>query len=161
MADYVSTFPLSSVYKFPVYQTREQFAAATGLPVPPYDPRKPVKSWFDPAPVLVGKVVMYKHPVVGADGRIVEEPFLLSAEDAKIVNIPPKAPGVPDQPTVGEVPVPVRDLLPNESYITTGPLQIIEFKDTSAQTPGGDSGGGFTSEDRRLLQGIAKAVGVS
>lgn len=165
MADNISTFPLSSVYRFPYFQTREQYQSQSGLTPPAYDPTKRVKGWADPAPAMIGNVVMYKSPVVDSSGQVVEQPFVLSKAEAMAVNIPPHAAGVPDAPVIGEVPPPTRDLKATEKYITVGPLQIIEVKDTSIPDPILDQpsagGGGFTQTDRDLLGKIAKALGVS
>ncbi len=159
MADYVSTFPLSTLYRFPVFQTREAYQSATGLEAPPYDASKPLKSWFDPNPAAIGSVVLYSHPIVGLDGKVVEEPLLLKVADAKAINIPPKAPGVPDLPAAeGEIPVPCRPLLATEQYVV-GFGGIIEVRDAT-KVPTNSVPGGFTDADRSLLKAIGEKLGI-
>jgi hypothetical protein len=42
--------PISALYLFAVYLTREAYLTAMGKQAPPFDPAKPVKFWFDPSP---------------------------------------------------------------------------------------------------------------
>src|ERR1035438_3983508 len=64
--------PISALYLFAVYLTRAGYLAVTGNQAPPFDPTKPVKNWFDPAPngqpylmfdTAAGKLITMPLPV--------------------------------------------------------------------------------------------------
>lgn len=99
-------------------------------------------------------------PLADSDGKPILEPLLIDREFAAVVNIPPKAPGVPDQPTTGiEIPVPLRPLAANEElYFQFGGSVAVKNKDLF---PKSESGSGFTDEDRAVLRAIADKLGIS
>lgn len=162
------TYGIHELYLFPVFQTREAYREATGQEPPPYDPHKPIKSWFDPkAADSPRRKVVYDnvlaigengYPLAGPDGKPMLEPLVIDKEQAATVNIPPKKPGTPDQPVTGhEVPVPLRALAPNEElYFQFGGSVAVRNKDLVARMQEG-----FTFEDRALLHRIAEKLGVS
>ncbi|MCS7025598.1 MAG: hypothetical protein NZV14_12430 [Bryobacteraceae bacterium] len=164
------TYGISHLYLFPVYQTREAFRQATGLEPPPYDEKKPIKSWFDPRAlenprrkIIYENVIGYASngaPLVGPDGKPVLEPLVLDREFAATVNIPPKAPGVPDLPHTGEeIPVPLRPLEPNEElFFQFGGSVAVKNKDLFQKLA---ESAGFSEQDRLLLRKIAAKLGVA
>lgn len=118
---------LESIYRFPVYRTREQYKAATGKEAPAWNPNKPIKSWEDPAkpPADEDGFVQYLMIGVGPDGKTPGvkdgKPYLrltrIKREDALTVNLAPKAfdgsaqdPGSLSAMADKEVPVPCRPL---------------------------------------------------
>lgn len=161
------TYGITHLYLFPVYQTREAYRQATGVEPPPYDPNRPLKSWFDPhAATSPSRKILYDRviaaaedgaPLVGPDSKPILEPLMLDKSVAGSVNIPFKAPGVPDQPTTGiEIPVPLRPLFANEElYFQFGGSVAVRNKDLF-----GKSEIGFSTSDRALLQAIADKLGV-
>jgi hypothetical protein len=44
------SYPISDLYLFPVYQTREDYRKRTGKRAPAFDPSKPVRTWEDTGP---------------------------------------------------------------------------------------------------------------
>lgn len=161
--------PLSSLYLFPVYQTRDEYRLKTGREAPPFNPARPVKSWEHPAAVNnVSRKVVYPwvialddhgRPLTDERGRPFFEPMMLDREDAATVNIPAKdfSGRLPEVATVGiEVPVPCRGLAEEEELTLFGPggLVMVSLPEDRL-TPVS-----FTIEDRNLLRAIAKALGV-
>ena len=73
--------PISALYLFAVYLTRAGYLAVTGNQAPPFDPTKPVKNWFDPAPN--GQPYLMFDT---AAGKLITLP--LSASSAATVNLP-------------------------------------------------------------------------
>lgn len=161
------TYGIASLYLYPVFQTREAYKQATGMDAPPYDTNKPIKSWFDPAAmsnpkrkIIYDNVIAFADngaPLTGPDGKPVLEPLMLDREDAARVNIPIKAPGLPDQPVTGlEIPVPLRPLEPNEElYFQFGGIVAVKNTDLFGKLETG-----FSIEDRALLRAIAGKLGV-
>lgn len=164
---------ISELYLFPIYNTREAYQAATGKEPPPYDPNKPIKSWFDPAAasspkrnMVYDRVIAYAPngmPEVGADGKPFTEPLILAREWAATVNISPKvfsSAGVVDPPTTGqEVPVPLRALEPGEElFLQWGGTAAVKNTLLFGDLPGSST---FTPHDRSLLMAIAKKVGAA
>ena len=160
--------PLSSLYLFPVYQTRDEYETKTGVAAPPFNPAWPVKSWADPAAANSPKrSVVYENvlaladsgkPLVDGEGRPMLEPLMMPRERAAVVNIPVKdfTGRIPETATIGfEVPVPCRALVEDEQLtLGFGDLVYVERKSTE-QTPTS-----FSVEDRQLLHAIAKKLGV-
>jgi len=160
--------PLSSLYLFPVYQTREDYFKGTGVQAPPFDPGRPVKCWFDPnAATSPRRTVVYDnalalsgngYPLADERGRPFLEPLLLTRDHAATVNIPVKdfSGRIAETPTVGfEVPVPCRE--PKASEVLVFGLGGLVYVTDESQnlTPTA-----FTLEDRQVLLAIAKKLGV-
>lgn len=162
------TYGISNLYLFPVYQTREAYRQATGLEAPPYDPNRPLKSWFDPKAmdnprrkIIYENVIAYAEngaPLVGPDGKPLLEPLVIDKDFAAVVNIPFKAPGVPDQPTTGlEIPAPLRAVEETEElFFQFGGTVAVKNKAAFAEL----EVGGFSVSDRRLLLAMADKLGV-
>lgn len=166
-------YGLSNLYLFPIYQTREAYHDATGLDAPLYDPSKPIKSWFDPKALNDPKFAQYRKiiydrvlalaengtPLVDGDGKPFFEALQIDKTIAATVNIPHKAPGVPDEPTTGvEIPVPCRELQHDEElFFQFGGTAAVRNKTIHQAI---EDKGDFTAEDRELLHQIAKKVGV-
>lgn len=161
------TYGLENLYLFPVYQTREAYQAATGMETPPYNPNKRIKSWFDPeAATSTKRTIIYERtlvasdsgmPLAGADGKPLLDVLAISREDAAAVNIPPKGPGILDQPVMGtEVPVPLRELSTNEElFFQFGGSVAVRNKTAFAAIEIG-----FTAEDRAIIREIARKLGI-
>lgn len=148
---------LQALYLFPVYQTREQYKAATGKDAPLWDPTKPIKSWRDPnppAPDEDGNVQYLmlalgkdrRTPAVGADGKPYLRLTRISAEDAASVNIPQKEfgadtrvvdPGSLSVNATYEVPVPCRPLASDEEFAFGFGATVQVRKKTSAPPASG------------------------
>lgn len=162
------TYGITHLYLFPVYQTREAYQQATGMEAPPYDPTKPIKSWFDPkAAENPSRKIVYDRvialadngaPLASLDGKPVLEPLLMDRPIAATVNIPVKGRDIPDQvPTGFEVPVPLRALDADEElYFQFGGSIAVKNKKLFGQL----ETGGFTAADRALLQAIAEKIGI-
>lgn len=159
-------YGLSNLYLFPVFQTREAYKKATGQEAPPYDPTKRLKSWFDPKALeSPRRKIIYDNvlaanehglPISDANGKPMLEPLVIDREEAAAVNIPYKAPGVPDQPYTGpEWPVPLRPLEPNEElFFQFGNVVAVKNTETYPDLEG------FGPKDRALLLAIARKLGV-
>lgn len=161
-------YGLSNLYLFPIYDTRDAYTKATGQECPAYDPSRPPKAWFDPnalnAPankryIVYDRVVAYDEhgvPKVGQDGKPYLEDLVLSRQEAGTVNIAKKeAANEPGTDGI-EVPVPLRELEPEEELsLDFGNVVTIHNRNyfEAIQT-------GFTSADRVLLQSIAKKLNV-
>lgn len=167
------TYPLSALYLFPVFQTREQFRQVMGYDAPPYNPSIPVKSWIDlGAQGSVQRNVIYQnvlalgdngHPLVNEKGEPFLEVMLLKKEVAASVNLKPKSfdGSAVELPETGyEIPVPCRELLSEESlFLGFGGLVMVRNSKNSANGPKPVEGD-FTQDDRALLQAIATKLGV-
>lgn len=161
------TYGLETLYRFPVFQTREAFKQATGVDAPPFDPTKDFKSWFDPQAasnprrkVVYDNVIAYAAngaPLVGPDGMPMLEPLVIDREFAVTVNIAMKGVGVLDEHGTGhDVPVPLRPLDPEEEpYLQFGGTVAVRNK---TLFPVVDSG--FSAADRALLKAIADKLGI-
>lgn len=129
---------LSSLAKFPVYQTCEA-AASAGVACAPYDASKPVKSWVDKNPPAAdedGNVTYLsiaiakdlKTPAV-RDGRPYLRMYTIPRDEAMRLNIPVKRfdGTMQDAPQLyGERPVPMRELAADEElYFGFGGLPMV------------------------------------
>ena len=143
---------IETLYRFPVFQTREEYKQATGKEAPPYNPSLPVKSWFDPDPPKADEYgdVYYLGLALAADGRTPAVqagsglPFLrkfrIKAEHAGVVNIPVKKfdgsvqdPGSFSTLAALDVPFPCRNLLPEEELrFGFGATVQVHLKSTTA-----------------------------
>ncbi|MDX1982025.1 MAG: hypothetical protein SFV51_17265 [Bryobacteraceae bacterium] len=161
------TYGISNLYLFPLYQTREAYFQATGKEAPPYNPLKPIKSWFDPkASENPRRTIVYNNVIALADngqpladdnGKPYTEPLLINRDDAGAVNIPVKDFNKPAEPTTGfEVPVPMREMEEGEElYFQFGGAIAVRNKalwDNLEE--------GFTASDRALLHAIAEKLGI-
>lgn len=164
------TYGVSNLYLFPVFQTREAYRLAVGVEPPPYNERIPIKSWFDPdAHKITRRKIIYENviacnpdngaPLADDAGKPMLEPLVIDVAFAGAVNIPFKAPGVPDKPTTGfETPVPLRPLTDNEElFFQFGGTVAVKNKAAFAQL---EQLGKFTDQDRALLQAIAAKLGI-
>lgn len=83
-------------YKFPVYHTRAEFKAASGVEAPAFRSDWPIKQWFDPAGA--GSYEIWDGSVM--DPKLV--PLTMPAAEASAVNLP----GHPDYPAYVPAPTP-------------------------------------------------------
>lgn len=144
--------------------TIDDYRKATGEEPPPYDPTRPPKAWFDPNALGSPRRTVVYDPVlaVGSKGEILadqhEKPMLdillLSKEEAARVNIWHNQSGQP-APSMPPVPMPLRQLKPNEELIFLYP-QVVVVRDKSVEIDNGM----FTAKDRALLKKIADKLGV-
>jgi hypothetical protein len=163
-----ASYGIDNLYLFPYYQTREQYAKATGKEPPEFDSTKSPKSWFDPAAAAdasTRRSVVYEnviagnadgYAIAGEDGKPMLEAMLLSKAEAATVNIPLKVSA--NEPGAGapEVPVPLRNLEPEE-YLDFGfgGNVIVHNRNFETEVPAN-----FSLQDRNLLKAIAKKLGV-
>jgi hypothetical protein len=163
--------PISTLYLFPVYDTRESYAAATGQPPPDWNPLRQPKGWFDPkAPQSPSRRVVYDRAMVLNDkgsplwddrGNLILDALVLDKIEAATVNIAPKGPGMTNVPgaDVAEVPAPMRELKDDEVIKPSRPMNIPVVYLASELTPVGDQAAGFTGADRADLKAIKAKVG--
>jgi hypothetical protein len=163
--------PISTLYLFPVYETREAYEQATGQPCPAWNPYRQPKGWFDPAARQnPSRRVIYDRAMVLADngsptwndeGDLIIDALVLDREEAATVNIPPRGTGMTNVPgaDVAEVPAPMRDLLDGETIKPSRPLSIPTVYLASELMPVGEDASGFTGADRALLKAIATKLG--
>lgn len=168
---------LGSLYLFPVYQTREQYKAATGKDAPLWNPNKPVKSWEDtnaPVPDEDGDV-RYLMLALAADGRTpaVKEgrPYLrltrVKYADAVTVNIPEKEfhnsliqdAGALSPFASLDVPVPCRELAPHER-LKFGFGATVQVEQIDKAPPPIDGTPVVDSEVKQLLLAINSKLDV-
>ncbi|MGE5645909.1 MAG: hypothetical protein ACM336_08980 [Acidobacteriota bacterium] len=161
------TYGISELYLFSYYQTREAYEKATGKTCPPWDKMRRPQRWEDPsAEDAADDFVVYDsvlavdmktgEPLAGPDGQPYTKRLILPKLAAASVNIPPNGANV-EGAEVPEYPCPLRPLEPNEA-LYFGLLGIPAVKNTDLYDA--QSAGGFTANDRALLQAIAKKLGV-
>lgn len=156
-------YSIANLYLFPVYSTREEYEKATGEEAPPWNPYRQPKYWFDPAASQSpSRRVVYNYaladPPGGPDGKPMLDALVLDRDEAATVNIPPKGPGTTNTPGAGapEVPCPMRPLAPNEELaFDFAGIIVVRNTDLWATLETG-----FSTGDRRLLQAIARKLGV-
>jgi len=159
------TYSLDKLYLFPLFQTREDYAKATGQEAPAFDPQRPPKYWFDPEAensvrrnVIYNTVVSYAESgglLVDEQGRPQTEAMLLLKHEAATVNIPPLETNVPGA-SAPCVPMPLRALDEQEELILGfGGIVLVRNKAVAE-----DVKEGFTPQDRALLQAIARKLNV-
>lgn len=160
--------PLSALYLFREYQTREEYEKVTGKPAPPYNPDLPAKHWEDPSPKTQGRFVLYMNilatneeneVLVGEDGNPFFEPMSLPVAQAKTVNIPPKqAANEPGNKFV--IQPPCRDLEGDERLVFQPgvPFRVPMVHRPSLEEV--DAPAQWTVGDRELLRRIAAKLGV-
>ena len=160
-------YGLQILYLFPVFQTREEFRAVTGYEAPPFNPAKPLKSWFDPKALEnPRRKIVYENvlaladngaPLVDSNGQPYMEPLLIDREDAAVVNIPVKdfSGRIQEQHPIGqEVPIPLRALTEHEELVI-GLMGLVQVRNKAI-----DESVGFTPRDRALLSAIAAKLGL-
>lgn len=158
--------PISVLYLFPVYQTRQDYEARTGKTCPEFDPSRPTKHWEDLTVPDKKRVVLYER-VLATDGHGVPleedghpffEPVVLSADHARTVNIPPKeAANEHNQYDIG---VPCRALEGDEVLVFKPgvPFRLVMVHRPSLVPK--DEPAQWTIADRELLRKIAEKLEV-
>ena len=163
-------YGVDNLYLFPVYQTRDQYRAATGQEPPPFDPTKPEKGWSDPNPPTSGKfVAIYPRVIswdangtnanVGPDGKPFFEPLVLPIDWAKSVNIAAKAAANEPGTGVAVIPCPCRALDADEE-LALGSFGVPVVRNTALWQQATSAPTSFLESDRQLLKAIAAKVGV-
>lgn len=158
-------YGVDQLYLFPRYQTRDAYREATGKEPPPFDPAKPPKYWFDPNAAQSPRRSIVYDPVLafgksgvalaGPDGKPALDVLVLSKDEAAAVNIPPHGSNVPGA-DVPEVPFPLRPLEANEElFFQFGGVVAVKNVELYQALEVG-----FTYNDRKVLQAIAKKLGV-
>lgn len=162
--------PVSILYLFPNYQTREAYKLATGRDAPTYDPTLPVKGWEDLTLIsdanktILAADVLY-HFNIGRhkDGSVatfpnndvVLQPIIVSKDVVMRVNIPPKSVDQPSIPApLGETYTPMRNLKPTERLIKTAfdiHVEDSEITDPQVNEPA-QASGGLTFEQAAMLK---------
>ena len=162
-------YTLDKLYLYPYYTTREQYEQATGQPCPAWDPSRRPKKWSAPEAaagdqdfvlferVLATDMKAGGRALAGPDGKPYTKALVLPRDYAVQVNIAPATANVPgaDAP---EYPCPLRALEPNEElFFDPAAFGAVLVKNTDlykVET-------GFTTQDRTLLQAIARKLGVA
>ena len=160
-------YGLQHLFLFPVYQTREDYKAATGEEPPPFDPTRPAQYWRDPeASKSARRVIVYEHvlatdergyPKRDAKGKPYFEPLALPKMEAAAVNIPYKK--AANEPSSGlpDVLPPCRALHDDEELdFDFGGIVVVKNKNFESETVVG-----FTLGDRELIRAIARKLNVS
>lgn len=160
---------LDTLYLFPVYQTREQYKAATGQDAPAWTPNAPTKSWFDPNPPPADEdgFVQYLMVGLGPDGKTPGvkdgKPYLrltrILRTFAMTVNIGQKAfdgsvqdPGSLSQFADYEVPVPCRPLAQDEElHFGWGGLVSVRKKFEAPPAGGGTATAAPDPELKKIM----------
>lgn len=156
---------LTPLFLFPTYTSRED-ALKSGIPesvVPPFDPNKPRKCWFDPNPPNPddeGNVVYsgVAHTLLGSvklgtDGKPYYTKIRLTPLQAKTMNLASEQPPVP--PNIGEIPMPCRSLQSDEEFVPNmfgGTWKVAKKALVSTPTPqtGNDYSARFDRIDAQL-----------
>jgi hypothetical protein len=164
LAQQRATYSLSELHLFRTFQTIDEYRKATGEEPPPYDPTRPPKAWFDPSALASPRRTVVYEPVlaIGPQGQVLADSagkpmldiLLLSKEEAARVNIWHDQTGQP-VPMLPPVPMPLRQLKPNEELIFLYP-EVVVVRDKSVEVDPGM----FTAKDRALLRKIADRLSV-
>ncbi len=126
-------FPLTSLQKFPVYQSREDYELSTGKSCPAYDESVPVQRWLDPEAINVKeRFITYPYTLQilrepGSNKKIFAiVPLVALTTECRRVNIPVTNPPAGTQPSgFPEIPCPLsRGLLVNEILVDATGLMM-------------------------------------
>lgn len=163
-------YGVEALYRFALYQTREDYEKTAGAPAPAFDARRAPKYWADPeAAKSATRNVSYLVLALGADGispaaddsgRPFLEMMSLSKFEAAAVNIPPTGATREDFPEgpLPAVPVPLKPLLPSEQLVFGfGGTPMIRGALWESSQAGVSA---FTPADRALLRAIAAKLGL-
>ncbi len=152
---------------FPIYNSRQEYRAATGQEPPAYDPARAPKTWFDRAAkdsprrnVVYDSVLAIGdagQPLRGPDGKPQLELLVLRKDEAATVNIYEVGLGA-SAPSLPPVPVPLRPLKSNEELQFSMGGNVV-IRDKTVALPSENDG--FTPADRRLLIVIAQKLGIN
>jgi hypothetical protein len=157
---------LSALYLYKEYNTRENYERLTGEPCPPFDRNKISKHWRDKNVPSGRRTVVYANVLavdeqgvpLEFDGHPYFEPLVLTVEDARTVNIPPKV-AANETRIPGTVPVPCRDLEGDEELaFTDGPFRIPVVRRPSLKPKNVPTQ--WTEEDALILRKIAHKLNV-
>lgn len=161
-------YSLDKLYLFPYYQTRADYARATGEEPPEFDIARPPQYWYDPAaPGSTKRSLIYQNilavnekgqPLKDEKGNPFFEPVVMLKSEAGSVNIPLAVAANEPGTEVPAAQPPLRDLDPDEElFFDFGGVVMVRNKtlaDSSAPV-------GFTPQDRELLKTIARKLNVS
>ncbi len=164
---------LSSRYLFPEINSGED-AKRHGLTAPPFDPTKPVKRWFDPAPPededgnvtydFVLAIDPKTNRVAEVDGRPYARKMTISAAEARTLNVlqadtSQSKPGTKSRPApfTFDPETEILDYSDSIPGFAKGSIVVRGISETVEPTFPAAT---FTTEDHRLLVAIAKKVGV-
>lgn len=153
-------FPLDALHLFRAFQSRAQYKEATGKDAPDFDPRLPVKNWFDPD--AAGKRGTRTYLVYSwAQDKLPElEEYTVAATYAASVNMLPDRLDVGDNKDGVAEPVPVRDLKASEIFVSLPGGIAVQDTSLLGGAGGAVGGDGFVRADRDVLMRIADKLGV-
>lgn len=159
---------LSSLQRFPVYQTCDA-AVAAGVACPTYSSAKPVKSWVDLSPPQADNEgnVRYlsiclardRKTPAARDGKPYLCEFSLPAEEAGRVNIPLKdfTGKWTEQARMYEYPVPMRALAADEElYFGFGGLPMARKAQAVTPAPASGSSADTARLEQLLIEVLSK-----
>jgi hypothetical protein len=157
-------YELRKLYLFPEYGSRDEYSKVTGQEAPPWNAARPLKLWFDPnAAASPKRAIIYDRvlavseigvPLRDPGGSPFVEPLVLEKSEAASVNLPDHR--TPTNITLVPVPVPLRALDAEEELIFSFEGVVVRNK-AWLETHWGD---GYTEQDRKLLQAIARKLNV-
>jgi hypothetical protein len=141
------TASLHEIALFPVFQTREDYETLLRKPCPAPDPDRRAKYWFDPAYSDVTpdnddyEAVTYRVPAINVlnglpiadqDGRVKTTLITLWKWEAGSVNIPRgitnEFPSYANITKFAPVPVPIRELEPEEELLVVNGVLVVRNK---------------------------------
>lgn len=156
----IESYGWAEMTLFRTAQTADDFAKVFGAPAPAYDSSRRLKLWYDttvdqtdPEELVCYTVVKVKNsmPALGK--------ACMPAWEAATPNVPPIE--TPSQPARQRPAweLPIRAMLPNEALVPSlfGGWAVIR---TDMRLQREQIEGKFTPEDRRLLEAVARKLGV-
>jgi hypothetical protein len=145
-----ASYALSELALFPEF-TRASYRATFGIDAPPFNPARPVKTWFDSTADTsqYDNVAVYR--VLGSDaaGQPALRQLVIPAAEAAAVNLPENGAGS----GLAARQMPLRALLSNER-LQAEPQGVMVVRTGL----GRDNDGGFTAADRNKLEEIYQMV---
>lgn len=154
---------LTQFLAYQVYNTAEEYAKVFGVPVPTFDPTRPIKRWFMALVAGASRMVNCgpalainsdtNELLINDAGEYYLELLYVPKEEVVRVNIQPAAAIAGPQPVYPETPCPlVRDLYPEE-ILTKGMMGAMVVRNRSYQASA-TTPTSFSQTDRDAIQQI-------
>jgi len=148
---------------FEVFKTREAYKAKFGVDPPPFDERERPMYWFDSTPDLTDMEAEVTYLTVRPVSNVPTlQRMSVPVWEAIRVNIP----DTPEQGAKGigpyiktPRPMPIRELLTNESLFQTSPFEYGVMR-SDLKVLEDEKAESFTPKDRVMLKAIAAKLGV-
>jgi hypothetical protein len=149
---------VSSLWKYGVCQTRDDYKNAFGTEPPAYDPTRPQKYWVDvlcgsdDTQERVGDYMIYRHALQRLGGTWAIDRMILPVAVASSVNIPPPG-SLPSDANTNVIPVPLVRGLTGDEELVESPFGVA-IRSKSEYIKSLEESVGFTAADRAVLQQI-------